>query len=74
MHKPAKKYQVGIMTRLSFAQAIDHLLTSPKDTIVRINAHRGKKYELRAKRKPHGLEITWGLPGTFFCPRGYDNR
>jgi hypothetical protein len=73
----AKKYQVGVMTRKSFVQAIEHLMHTTSisgATLVRMNKHRGKKYELRVRRKPHGLEIDWGLPGTFYCPHGYDNE
>lgn len=72
----AKKYQVGKISRKDLAAAIEHLLTATSNTgesIVRINTHRGKKYEIRARRKAHGLELDWGLPGTFFIPEGYDN-
>jgi hypothetical protein len=73
----AKKYQVGVMSRKDFIAAIDHLLefeVPNGDSIVRINSHRGKKYEIRATRKAHGLMLDWGLPGTFYCPKGYDNQ
>ena len=72
----AKKYDVGKISRKDLVNAIEHLFeftTKTGDTIVRINSHRGKKYEIRARRKNHGLELDWGLPGTFYCPEGYDN-
>jgi hypothetical protein len=73
----AKKYQVGKMSRDDLMNAIEHLFdfeVPVGESVVRINDYRGKKYEIRAKRKPHGLELDWGLPGTFYCPRGYDNE
>jgi hypothetical protein len=72
----ASKYNVGKMSRKDIMNAIEHLLEFDltKQSIVRINNHRGKKYEIRARRKPHGIELDWGLPGTFFCPEGYDNE
>jgi hypothetical protein len=69
----AKKYQVGKMSRKDLLNAIEHLLESGEDAIVRLNAHHGKRYEIRAKKRPHGVQLDWGLPGTFFCPNGYDN-
>ena len=77
MRAAPKKYQVGVMSRKSFDLAIEHLMHTtsiPGASLVRINTHHGKKYELRVRRKPHGLELDWGLPGTFFCPNGYDNE
>jgi hypothetical protein len=73
----AKKYQVGKMSRKDLMNAIEHLFQAASkagDSIVRINSNRGKKYEIRATRKAHGLELDWGLPGTFFVPDGYDNQ
>jgi hypothetical protein len=73
----AKKYNVGKISRKDLVNAIEHLFDSeitPGNSIVRINSHRGKKYEIRARRKAHGMELDWGLPGTFFCPYGYDNE
>ena len=71
----AKKYQVGVMSRKDLLAAIEHIMDMEKgSSIVRINSHRGKKYEIGAIRKPHGIDLDWGLPGTFFCPYGYDNE
>jgi len=77
MKKLPKKYQVGKMSRKDLMNAVDHVFEmelKPGDRIVRINNYRGKKYEIRVERLPHGLELSWGLPGTFFCPNGYDNQ
>jgi hypothetical protein len=73
----AKKYQVGKISRKDLMNAIEHVLgvggLMPGESVVRINTCRGKKYEIRAQRLPHGIRLDWGLPGTFFTPRGYDN-
>ncbi len=77
MASKAKKYQVGKISRKDLINAIEHLFEgtiTAGDSIVRINDHHGKKYEIRARRKAHGLELDWGLPGTFILgSKGYAN-
>lgn len=71
----AKKYRVGKMSRKDLMNAVEYGMSlSRGDRVVLINEHRGKKYEIQVERLLHGLELSWGLPGTFFCPDGYDNR
>lgn len=61
----AKKYQVGKLARKHLLAAIEFLFESDENCIV----FRRPKYEIRATRKPHGLELKWAKPGTFFEPR-----
>lgn len=71
----AKKYQVGKISRKDILNAVEHLFADDElSSIVRINSHHGKKYEIRAQRLAHGVRLDWGLPGTFFIPDGYDNK
>jgi len=70
----AHKYKVGIMSRKDLFTAVEHAMNlKPGQLIVRINDHRGKKYEVRAIRRPHGIQLDWALPGTFHIEK-YDNE
>jgi len=71
----AKKYQVGYIGRGHLAAITEAAMScNAGSALVFLFSHRGKKYELRARRRPHGIDLAWGLPGTFFCPDGYDNQ
>jgi len=70
----AKKYKVGVMSRKDLLAALEHAMhIEPGESIVRINNHRGKKYEIRARRHASGVDLKWALPGTFFIDK-YDNE
>lgn len=70
----AKKYSVGKISRKDLLAAIEHLMCDDDvNDLVRINSHRGKKYEIRVVRLVHGVQLKWGLPGTFYTPNGYAN-
>ena len=65
----ASKYKVGFMSRKSLLVAIEILFDSDNDSIVYTNTHARHPYEIRARRVPHGIELKWGKPGTFFQPK-----
>jgi|SRR5208337_3303384 len=75
----AKKYNVGIMSRISFSRAIEAMFdteTKVGDSILFRSSNRSGQYELRVTRRAHGLDITWGKAGTFYDPldKAYGER
>ncbi len=63
----AKKYMIGKLARKHLLNAIEVLFTSDEDTIV-YHKTNGNPYEIRARRVPHGIELKWAKPGTFYQP------
>jgi hypothetical protein len=64
----AQKYRVGILARKHLLAAIEILLSGNEDSIV-FKPRIHDRYEIRARRKPHGLELKWAKPGTFYQPK-----
>ena len=60
----ADKYKVGKLARKHVLVAIERLINSNESTVV----SAFKLYEIRAKRKPHGVELSWAKLGTFYQP------
>jgi hypothetical protein len=60
----AEKYKVGPLARKHVLRAIELLFNSEEDSVVA----KFTKYHIRARRKPHGVELKWAKPGTFYNP------
>jgi hypothetical protein len=63
----ANKYKIGVLARKHLLSAIEVLLSGDEDSIV-FTPHTTDKYVIRARRVPHGVELKWAKPGTFFKP------
>lgn len=64
----ANKYLVKVLSRKDLLIAVELGFTvSVGESIV----HRPKhgNCEIRARRLPHGVELKWAQPGTFYNPK-----
>jgi hypothetical protein len=70
---PRNKYNVTLM-RKHLSTITEYIIGEKKgETTVFFFESRSGDYEIRGQRHSHGITLSWGRPGTFYCPDGYYN-